>query len=87
MALTQVIPGRKLSKRSLTQASHSKRIKMTIYLTPEAKRNLEQLQFKLLDNQGRKPTASQIVEGLLKRALKGEKIPTYPVKRKSLQQR
>jgi len=58
-----------------------RRIKMTVYLSHEANQNLERLKFKKLDKNGKKPTGSRIIEGLLKTALKNEKIPPYPVKR------
>ncbi|MGH7766127.1 MAG: hypothetical protein ACREQP_01625 [Candidatus Binatia bacterium] len=56
---------------------------MTVYLSQEASNNLEQLKFRKLDRSGKKPTGSRIIEGLLKMALKNERIPPYPVKRRS----
>jgi len=64
-------------------ARRGRRVKMTVYLSPEANNNLEQLKFKKLDKNGKKPTGSRIIEGLLKTALKNERIPPYPVKRRS----
>jgi hypothetical protein len=58
-------------------------LKLTVYLSREAADNLEQLGFKLLDRKGNKPTGSQIIEALLRTALKNEQIPAYPVQRRS----
>ncbi|HEX9446072.1 MAG TPA: hypothetical protein VGA73_18275 [Candidatus Binatia bacterium] len=69
------------SKRASSEAPDSKLVKMTIYLTPEAQERLEHLQFKLLDGAGNKPSGSEIVECLLRTAVKKEKLPLYPAKR------
>ncbi|HWO42027.1 MAG TPA: hypothetical protein VNO43_09510 [Candidatus Eisenbacteria bacterium] len=63
------------------KARGSKRVqehKLTIFLSEEAKENLELLRLKSLDRRGRKPTGSEIIEDLLLAALEGEKVP-YPV--------
>jgi hypothetical protein len=64
-------------------ARRVRRVKMTVYLSQEASNNLDRLKFKKLDKNGRQPTGSRIIEGLLKTALKNERIPPYPVKRRS----
>lgn len=51
---------------------------VTLYLSDEAKKNLEFLRLKFLDKQGRKPSGSQIIERLLNAAVADEKVP-YPV--------
>jgi hypothetical protein len=48
---------------------------MAVYLSREAKNNLELLRLRHLDNQGRKPTGTQVIEGLLKAAVAHEKVP------------
>ncbi|HEY3303152.1 MAG TPA: hypothetical protein VGL70_06410 [Candidatus Binatia bacterium] len=58
-------------------ARGGRRVKMTVYLSQEASQNLERLKFKKLDKDGKKPTGSRIIEGLLKTALKNERIPPY----------
>jgi len=52
--------------------------KLTIALSEEAKANLEQLRVRLLGSDGKKPTPSEVIEGLLKATLEKETVP-YPV--------
>jgi hypothetical protein len=71
------------SRRGADAEGDSRRIKLTVYLSREATDHLERLRFKSLDRAGNKPTGSQVIEGLLRAALKKEKIPPYPVQRRS----
>jgi hypothetical protein len=68
--------------RSVKAPNREKQFKITLYLSQQAKENLEKLRLKLLDKQGRKPADSQIVEGLLRAAFKNEVETPYPVKRR-----
>jgi hypothetical protein len=52
-------------------------VQITVYLSKQAKKNLEWLRLRLLDRRGRKPSGSQIIESLLEAAVGNEKIP-YP---------
>jgi hypothetical protein len=56
----------------------SRRVRTTVYLSPEAKEVLYQLRLRSLDKRGQKPAASQIIEGLLKEALNEHKATPYP---------
>ena len=56
-------------------SSGHRRVRMAVYLSREAKNNLELLRLRHLDNQGRKPTGTQVIEGLLKAAVAHEKVP------------
>jgi hypothetical protein len=64
-------------RRHMKSAS-PRREKLTITLSEEAKANLEQLRVRLLGRDGKKPTASEVIEGLLKATLEKETVP-YPV--------
>lgn len=52
-------------------------VEITVYLSREAKKNLEWLRLRLLDKRGRKPSGSQIIESLLEAAVGPEGVP-YP---------
>lgn len=52
-------------------------VKLTVYLSHEAKNNLDELRLRSLDKRGRRPSASEIIEALVNAALPDEKIP-YP---------
>jgi hypothetical protein len=54
-----------------------RREKLTITLSAEAKATLEQLRIRL-DRDGKTPTPSEVIEGLLKATLERESVP-YPV--------
>jgi hypothetical protein len=61
-----------------SKAAPARTFKLAIRLSPEAKRDLEELRVRSLDKHGRKPTPSQVVENLIESALRNETIP-YPV--------
>ncbi|MGH7827996.1 MAG: hypothetical protein ACREQ7_22815 [Candidatus Binatia bacterium] len=61
------------------KSTRPREVKITIYLSSEAKKSLEFLRLKSLDKQGRKPSGSQIIENLLQAAVKHEKVP-YPTR-------
>jgi hypothetical protein len=65
---------KKIRKHIKPQAAD---VRVTIYLSQEATKNLEWLRLKLLDKRGRKPSGSQIIESLLAAAVGHEKVP-YP---------
>ncbi len=67
--------------RAAVTAEDSGRVKLTVYLSREATEYLEHLRFKRLDRKGNKPTGSEVIEGLLRTALKNERIPAYPAPR------
>jgi len=55
-----------------------RRVKMSLYLSPTAKENLEKLRLKSLDKRGRKPAESQIIEDLINTAAKDVPQVFYP---------
>jgi hypothetical protein len=55
-----------------------RRVKMSLYLSPTAKENLEKLRLKSLDKRGRKPAESQIIEDLINTAAKDVPQIFYP---------
>jgi hypothetical protein len=69
------------TKRQL--AARSRRTKLILHLSREAKQNLEKLRLKSLDKRGRKPGESQIIEELINTALKNEPEAPYPANKKS----
>jgi len=75
------------NKRAIIPASSPKRkvagrgrrrVKMSLYLSPTAKENLEKLRLKSLDKRGRKPGESQIIEDLINTAAKDVPQVFYP---------
>jgi hypothetical protein len=71
------IAAEKKIRRHMKTAS-LRREKLTITLSAEAKATLEQLRIRLLDRDGKTPTPSEVIEGLLKATLEKESVP-YPV--------
>jgi len=55
-----------------------RRVKMSLYLSPTAKENLEKLRLKSLDKRGRKPAEPQIIEDLINTAVKDVPQVFYP---------
>jgi hypothetical protein len=70
---------RKVPKRSKPgRQTNAKTVRLLVYISASAKKNLEELRLRSLDKNGRKPDRSEIVDQLLTAALKKEKTP-YPI--------
>jgi hypothetical protein len=67
---------KKTSRRSTLAPRQT--VTLTVHLSRDAKRRLEELRVRSLDKNGIKPTPSEIIEELIHAALSREKIP-YPL--------
>jgi hypothetical protein len=65
-------------RKTAARSNEPRRTKIVLRLSQETKANLEKLRLKSLDRQGRKPAASQIIEGLINAAAKSEPEAPYP---------
>ena len=65
-------------RKTAAKSNGQRRTKIILRLSQEAKENLEKLRLKSLDRQGRKPAASQIIEGLINAAAESEPEAPYP---------
>lgn len=67
----------RVSLLKIPKKNKSKRVRLLVYISGEAKENLEELRLRSLDRKGRKPDRSEIVDKLLTAALYKGKVP-YP---------
>jgi hypothetical protein len=70
----QGLSGDKSTNLQIPKSSKAKPVKVSFYWDPETEQNVEQLRLKFFEKYRRKLTRSEVVESLVRNALKNEKI-------------
>jgi hypothetical protein len=70
----QGLPGDKSSNLQIDKSPKTKPVKVSFYWDPETEQDVEQLRLRFFEKYRRKLTRSEVVEALVRNALKNEKI-------------
>ena len=70
----QGLPGDKSTNLQIDKSSKTKPVKVSFYWDPKTEQDVEQLRLRFYEKYRRKLTRSEVVEALVRSALKNEKI-------------
>ena len=70
----QGLPGDKSTSLQINKSSKAKPVKVSFYWDLETEQDVEQLRLKFFEKYRRKLTRSEVVEALVRKALKNDKI-------------